>query len=124
MLRTQQRLAAIMNQKVKFDCSHCHAKGTEVLLYTQPSSGMAPHFQLRESEIGGNCSECGIFVLVDAGRERVVSQAIRPLAPLKASRDEASTNIHLIDSLVSSGCESGIYTSISFQSETSLNEVL
>jgi hypothetical protein len=37
---------------------------------------------IRETEIGGNCEECGIFVLID-GRDRVVSQAIRPLTSLK-----------------------------------------
>ena len=57
--------------------------------------------------------ECGLFVLVDAGRERVKSQAIRPLPPLKHDLTDSMTSAH-----------STAYESNCFKSETPLGEVL
>lgn len=66
--------------------------------------------QLKDSEIGGNCSECGLFVLVDAARDKVVSQAIRPLmkqpveSPVSESDDHFQVDMpqnEVLQSLVS-----------------------
>lgn len=61
-LNSTQRL--VKKQPLRVDCTHCHNKQVEVALYSS---------QLRDSEMGGNCEECGLFVLVDAGREKVIS---------------------------------------------------
>jgi len=49
-------------------------------------------FSGRESEVAANCSECGLFVMVETGRERVRSQAIRPLAPLKQQLTDSAAS--------------------------------
>ena len=64
----------------------------------------------QQIDIGGNCSECGIFAYVE-GRERVTSQAIRP------------NNVHPKKSLSQSGDGSTLDESL-FLSETPMNEVL
>jgi ribosomal protein L44E len=66
-ITTQRLNSAQRGQKkrvLRVDCTHCHGKQVEIALSTS---------QLKDSEIGGNCSECGLFVLVDASREKVIS---------------------------------------------------
>ncbi len=62
---TTQRLNStnFMRKPMRFDCSNCHAKQTLVIQYTS----------VRDPDVGGNCSECGVFVLADASRDKIVS---------------------------------------------------